>query len=79
MIIHENLAHLRQEEILAEAERRRLISKAKLHPVRINSYSARSMAWLGSLMHIWGSRLEKRFGKDAVVNHSQSIDRSLKV
>ena len=79
MIIHEYLIRIRQDEILAEAERSRLINEAKRRPVKVFSFYARSLAWLGGILINFGSLLEKRFGKENVINHSQSIDRSLEV
>ncbi|MCJ7535708.1 MAG: hypothetical protein MUO57_09265 [Anaerolineales bacterium] len=78
MIINEYLMRLRHEEFLAEAERNRLLATAVHHPARVISTYTRFLTWLGGLMSRWGSRLEKRFGAEAAVNHSP-IDRSLEV
>jgi hypothetical protein len=79
MLFHEYFMRMRQEELLAEAERARLIQKAKRRPVKAFPFYARSLAWLGSILCNLGSLLGKRFAAEAAVNHSQSIDRSLKV
>ncbi len=79
MLFHEILMHKRHEELLAEAERARLIQKAKRRPVKAFPFYARSLAWLGGILSNLGNRLEKRFAEEAAINHSQSIDRSLKV
>jgi hypothetical protein len=79
MLYHEYFMRMRQEELLAEAERARLIQKAKRHPVKAFPFYARSLAWLGGILSNLGSLLEKRFADEAAINHSQSIDRSLKV
>ena len=79
MLFHEYFVRMRQEELLAEAERARLIKKAKRSPVKAFPFYARSLAWLGSLLCNLGSLLSKRFADEAAINHSQSIDRSLKV
>jgi hypothetical protein len=79
MIVHEYLARIYQEEMLAEAERIHLITKAKRHPVRVNSFYARSLAWLGNLMCSWGSLLEKRFSEQEAGQQSGSIGKGLNV
>jgi hypothetical protein len=79
MIIQEYLMRIYQDEMLAEAERNRLISKAKRSPVSVNSYHARSLTWLGNLMCSWGSLLEERFGDQTASQQSGSIEKGLKV
>ena len=79
MLYHEYFMRMRQEELLAEAELARLIKKAKRRPVRAFPFYARSLAWLGGILCNLGSLLGKRFADEAAINHSQSIDRSLKV
>jgi hypothetical protein len=79
MIVHEYLIHKHHEELLAEAEHARLIKEAKRRPAKVFRFYARSLAWLGSILCNLGSLLEKRFSEEVIVNHSQSIDRSLKV
>ena len=79
MLYHEYFMRMRQEELLAEAERARLIKKAKRRPVKAFPFYARSLAWLGGILCNLGSLLGKRFAEEAAINHSQSIDRSLKV
>ena len=79
MIVHEYLARIYQEEMLAEAERIRLIAKSKRRPAKGNSFYARSLAWLGNLMCSWGSLLEKRFSEQEAGQQSGSIGKGLKV
>ena len=79
MIFHEYFIHWRHEELLAEAERARLIKEAKRRPVKAFPFYARSLAWLGGILCNLGSLLGKRFADEAAINHSQSTGRSLKV
>ncbi len=79
MFYHEYFMRMRHEELLAEAERARLIKEVKQRPVKAFPFYARSLAWLGGILCNLGSLLGKRFAEEAAINHSQSSDRSLKV
>ena len=79
MLFHEILMHKRHKELLAEAERARLIQKAKRRPVKTSPFYARYLARLGGILCNLGSRLEKSFTEEVAMSHSQSTGRSLKV
>ena len=79
MIMDEYLMKARHEEILAEAERSRLLAISRRKSVTVTSTSARFLVWFGGLLHMWGCRLEERFSVDVCVNQAQSVDRGLNV
>lgn len=79
MILHEYLLHQRHEELLAEAERSRLIKEAMRCQDKRFGFYARILAWLGSILCNLGSLLERRYGEDVAISHSQSLDNSLEV
>ena len=79
MIIEDFLVKIRQEELLAEADRNRLLAAAKPKRVHSFSLSARFLTWLGGQLRRWGSRLEDRFAAESASTRSQSVDRILKV
>jgi len=79
MIMQEYLMKIRYEELLKEVEQIRLINSVKRHPVKGYRFYANSLAWLGGILCGLGSQLEKRFGDEVVINHSQPIDRRLEV
>jgi hypothetical protein len=77
MIIHEYLVRIYQDEMLAQAEQIRLISRVKLRSYRVNSFYAQTMAWLGNIMCSWGSQLVQRFGKKTDSFQSGAIEQKL--
>ena len=79
MIIEEFLVKIRQEELLAEADRNRLLAAAKHKPDHSLSLGARFLTWLGGQLRRWGSRLEDRFAAESASTRSHSDDRVLKV
>jgi hypothetical protein len=79
MIMDEYLMKARHEEILAEAERGRLVKLSKLKPDGAISSSVRFLVWFGGLLRMWGCRLEERFSVDVCVNQAQPVDRGLNV
>ncbi len=62
----EGLMRLRQEELLQEAERYRLISLAQKNAPRGNQPYRRVLVWLGSKLSDWGSQMQARFGETRV-------------
>ena len=77
MIVHEYFVRMRNEELLAEAERRRLIKEFRQRPPWFNTNFARSLTWLENLMCRWGSLLARRFGEETAINLSGSIEDSV--
>ncbi len=77
MIVHEYLARMHHEEMLAESERRRLIKEIRQRPPWFMIHYARSLTWLGNLMCRWGSLLARRFGDETAINLSGSIEDSV--
>jgi hypothetical protein len=56
---------IRQEEILQEAEKQRLISQVNRKPSRRKISLAPTLVWLGSKLYRWGYILQERFGASA--------------
>ena len=79
MIIDEYLMKVRHEEILAEAERSRLVAISMLKPGGAISSSVRILVWFGGLLRRWGSRLEDRFAAEARYNQAQPVDFGQKI
>ena len=79
MIISEEFMRVRQGELLAEAERSRLLAISRRNSVTVTSTSARFLVWIGGLLRMWGCRLEERFSVDVCVNQAQSVNRGLNV
>ena len=74
MILNEYMMHIRHEEMLAEAERFRIVSLASRRPMRKNPLLGVALNWMGSLLSKWGATLQKRSGNQDILNQSQSID-----
>ena len=74
MIIFEGYMHLRQRELIDEAERYRLASKVKNSPGRPNHNYARVMNWIGSQMLKLGTWLTMRFGEKTIIAQSGIVD-----
>jgi len=79
MIISEDLMRVRQTELLAEAQRYRLLALAKHKPVAAFSTSARLFVWLGGRLRRWGSWLEDRFAAEVRSNQTQPADCGQKI
>jgi hypothetical protein len=68
---HYQDSKLRQEEILREAERYRLISQFKRRPSGRNISLAATLAWWGSKLINWGHFLQERFGDQGLAEESR--------
>ena len=79
MIISEYYMRGRQKELLAEAEKHRLLALSKRKTVKANPKNARILVWVGGLMCRWGSQLEERFTVEVEPNQPHQIDHGLKV
>ena len=79
MIISEEFMRVRQGELLAEAERSRLLAISRRNSVTVTSTSARFLVWFGGLLRVWGCQLEERFSVNVCVNQAQPVDRGLNV
>jgi hypothetical protein len=73
------LVQIRQKELLAEAERQRMVAIARQSKSNGISTGARFMAYLGVLLNRWGSQLEERFAVEAIPEQVRSVKRGLKV
>ena len=73
------LMQIRQKELLAEAERQRLVALARQRKSNGISTGARIMIYLGALLSKWGSQLEERFTVEANPEQVHSVKRGLKV
>lgn len=79
MIISEYYMRGRQKELLAEAEKHRLLALSKRETVKANPKNARMLVWVGGLMCRWGSQLEERFAVEVKPSQTNPVDRGLKV
>lgn len=79
MIISEYYMRGRQKELLAEAEKHRLLALSERKPVKANRKNARILVWVGGLMCRWGSQLEERFAVEVKPGQTNPVDRGLKV
>ena len=77
MIIHEQLMHIRQNEILDEAEHYRLIRSVKQSPDRSRVNYANVMSWIGNLFLIWGTKLTIRFGEKNIINEPGLVNNQI--
>jgi hypothetical protein len=66
--------NLRQEELLAEAERYRLISLANQRSSNQRNFLATALAWWGSKLSRWGGVLQERFGDTVIVEDTRVIN-----
>ena len=78
-MIEEYLMQIRQKELLAEAERQRMVATARQGKSNGISTGARLMIYLGALLSTWGSQLEERFAVEANPEQVNSVERGLKV
>jgi len=79
MIISEYDMRGRQRELLAEAEKHRLLVLAKRKTAKANPKNARVLVWVGGLMCRWGSQLEERFAVEVKPSQTNPVDHGLKV
>ncbi len=73
MFYNEYLMKARQEELLSEAERYRLISQAQQRSTRKKYSYALALVWLGIRLCKWGHRLQERFDDAGRVCPSQAV------
>jgi len=78
-MIEQYLVQVRQKELLAEAERQRMVPIARQRKSKGISTGARFMIYLGILLNRWGSQLEERFAVEGSPEQVHSVERSLKV
>jgi len=78
-MIEEYLVQVRQKELLAEAERQRLVAIARQRKSIELSTGARMMVYFGLMLNKWGSQLEQRFAVEANPEQVHSVERGLKV
>jgi len=74
MIINEYLVRTRHEELLAEAERARMVSLAFRSSRKKKSVYGVLLNWMGSVLCKWGDLLQERFGEQEVVDQSHNMD-----
>jgi len=74
MIINAHLVRTRHEELLAEAERARMVSLAFRSSRKKNSVYGVLLNWVGSLLCKWGDLLQERFSEQEVVDQSHNMD-----
>ena len=74
MFIYQEEVRIRHQELLAEAEKYRLISNLKTPQGRRKPIYPRAMTWIGSQMLTWGYWLTSRFGEQTIIAQSGSGD-----
>jgi len=79
MITYDYLVKIRQQEMLREAERNRLLRMLKTSRGSSSKSRARLLFWLGGNLRRWGSQLEIRYAVDVNPNLDQPVDPSLNV
>ena len=78
-MIEEYLVQVRQKELLAEADRQRMVAIARQRKSSGKSTGARIMVYLAALLSRWGSQLEERFTVESNPEQVHSVKRGLKV
>ena len=78
-MIEVDLMKIHQKELLAEAERQRMVAIARQKKSSGRSTGARIMVFLGALLSRWGSHLEERFSVESSPEQVHSVERGLKV
>jgi len=78
-MIEVDLMKIHQKELLAEAERQRMVAIARQKKSSGRSTGARIMVFLGALLSRWGSHLEERFAVESSPKQVHSVERGLKV
>ena len=76
-MIEEYYVKIRQQELLAEAERRQLLANYKSKKLFGLFYAARLLLWLGTLLSKWGRRLQIELELDSNPEQAQGFYRSL--
>jgi hypothetical protein len=73
-VIEEYYIKMRQQELLAEAEQRRLLANYKSTKPFGLLFAARLLLWLGALLSRWGRQLQVELALDSDSDQVQSID-----
>jgi hypothetical protein len=76
MIFYEEYKNVRQKELLAEAERDRLVNKFNQSPIPSKPNFSRMVTWLGNLLLTWGTWLTLRFEENTMLTEPESISKS---
>jgi len=79
MITYDYLVKIRQEEMLREAERNRMVRVLKTRQASSSKSRARLLFWLGGNLRRWGSQLEIRYALDVNPNLDKPVDPGLNV
>jgi hypothetical protein len=61
-----------RDDLLREAQDRRLIRQAAPADSKPQHFYRRSLAWLGRRLIVWGSRLQQRYGAEKPVSRMQA-------
>jgi len=77
MIFNEYLVRIRHEEMLAEAERVRMVSMAIRSSSKKKSYYGVALNWVGNLFCKLGGLLQERFGDQKLVDQSPTMDKGV--
>jgi hypothetical protein len=78
MLFNEHLVRIRHEEMLAEAERIRLVSLVNRQSKKRKSFFSVSLNWMGNLLCKLGGFLQERFGEQDLVDQSQTMDTGIR-
>lgn len=76
MIFYEEYKNVRQKELLAEAERDRLVNKFNQSPIPSKPNFSRMVTWLGNLLLTWRTWLTLRFEENTMLTEPESISKS---
>ncbi len=76
MIFYEEYKNVRQKELLAEAERNRLVNKFTQSPIPSKPNFSRMVTWLGNLLLTLGTWLTLRFEENTMLTEPESISKS---
>jgi hypothetical protein len=79
MITYDYLVKIRQEEMLREAERNRMVRVLKSRQASPSKSRARLLFWVGGNLRRWGSQLEIRYAVDTNSSLDQPVDPGLNV
>ena len=79
MIINEYLMRIRQEEILSQAERNRIVAQFKRRSPKRRSYSGRFLTGLGNRLIKLGEYLQLRFVDAKKISQLQPVERGAQV
>jgi hypothetical protein len=66
-----DILNLRQQELLAEAEKDRLISSARKGIPGRQKFLASALAWWGNKLSHWGQILQDRYGNSGLMEKTR--------